>query len=777
MGCASIAFAQGEQGESAEEAPADEPSRGLDSEPADADETEATRDTAPEVVEEAVEEVAEPPTPDEPSEVDDEPELFDLALEGDAIEDFDLEALLREPVVTASGGEAEERVMASANVTVVTRDEIALRGWRSVAEVLSNQPGLYVVDDLVVPSVGVRGVTGGLRAGTRIVRVMIDGTPVNFRPDLTAFLGLELVPIEAVDRIEIAQGPLSALYGANAFLATVNIITLAPGSEPRTEIAGRLTTIRSNVGGGFSAMTSQGNENFGVLLALSADHLDRSGLQITRTFDAQDASLDRYAALLGGTTRDDISTPQSAYMRLFINRPDRPWGRLTIHGGVQRLDSMAELQVNSAMSHDSRVAIDNYWVAVRHEQRWNEHLAHTAEIAFATGRPTRDMSLALPNNPNATYRPQFGYQALNLSGALTWTPLGRQLSFRLGIDAEIDFEDVLFYRQTLNTAVGDREPGHTIDLIDPSTLRQQTLTDVGFALQVSSYPSPSLPGLKLTGDLRVDVINYGTADIPTQLSWRAGAVYQWSPSVTTKLVGGQAFQTPSPVLMFAQGGYGVANNVIGNANVVSIGVPPLRPQRVTGAEAITTLEAFRALHVDFGVFLQNIDDRIVFNQLATDFVAVNEDPVTSLGTLLTLRLRVDRFGAYATFTGQAQIRSDGFSWRPPPQYPNVFGTVGANVDVPEARLRINANVRWAGERGATQSNQLLNDGVFYTLDPYALVDLSVSTANLRIFADFETRLTVAVRNLFDTRYSEPGFAGFDIPNLGRSIWVELRQVF
>jgi len=68
-------------------------------------------------------------------------------------------------------------------------------------------------------------VTAGLRAGTRIVKVMINSVPVNFRPDLTAFIGPEYIPMEAVERIEIAKGPLSALYGADAFLATVNVIT------------------------------------------------------------------------------------------------------------------------------------------------------------------------------------------------------------------------------------------------------------------------------------------------------------------------------------------------------------------------------------------------------------------------------------------------------------------------------------------------------------------------------------------------------------------------
>jgi hypothetical protein len=482
--------------------------------------------------------------------------------------------------------------------------------------------------------------------------------------------------------------------------------------------------------------------------------------------------------VLGQRSQDDVATPMSGFLRVFLGNPERDWGRLTFHGGVQRLDSMAELQVSSAMSHQSRVAIDNYWLALRHEQRWNEHLGHTVEIGYSTGRPTRDMELWIPNNPNASYQPQFGYDALNLGGSLTWSPLGRQLAFRFGIDAEIDFEDILFYRQTFHTEVGDHPSGYSIELLGPNTPREQMLADVGFALQVSSTPSPEdLPGLRLTGDLRLDVIEYGSADIPPQLSWRAGVVYQWSRELTTKIVGGQAFQTPSPVLMFANGGYGIANNVVGNTNVTSFGIQPLRPQTVSGAEIIASISGFEMLNVDVGVYAQNIDDRIVFNQLATDFVAVNEAPRASVGALLSARLAVDRFTAYTTFTGALSVSDQGFSGAPPPQFPNVYGTVGGHLDVPEARLRFNVHLRWAGERGATQSNQLLNDDVFYTLDPYAILDITIGTHDLRIFGESETRFTLSMRNVLDTRYAEPGFAGFDIPTLGRSLWIELRQVF
>ena len=696
-----------------------------------------------------------------------------------AIEDIDLEALLLDPVVTSSGGEAEERVLASGNVIVIRREDFLRNGWRTVAEALSAQVGLYVIDDLVVPSVAVRGVSGGLRAGTRIVRMMINGVEVAFRPDLTAFIGAELIPLELVERVEIVQGPLSAVYGANAFLATINVITRDATDQSSTEVAGRFLLTSGNPGFGFSASTIHGGADWGVLLGATADFVDRSGLTISPTFAAQDPSLERYSQMLGARTSGDLSQPMSAFAQLHVGGVRGAYGRFTLQAGVQRLDSAPELQVGSVMSHRSRLVIDNYHVDLRHEAEWSELVSTTIDVGYSGGRPSGETTLALANNFDATWSPRFGYHAFNGSAAIVISPLGRQLSFRVAGDVVVDVEDILFYRQTSTAPRRDGSGFDSRDLIAPATSRQQTITDIGVALGVTSVPSPEgLPGLRLTGDLRVDFIRYGPVEFPAQLSWRAGVIYQWSRELTTKIVGGQAFQTPSSVLMFAQGGYGIANNVLGNFDVNVLGVPRLRPQVVTGVEAIASLALLDgALEVDVGVFAQSVSDRIAFNQLGTDFVAVNAESQSALGLLLSARLEVDRVGAWANASGQAQILDQGLSLRPPEQYPSIFGAAGVDVSIPEIHLRLGAVMRWAGERGATQSNTLLNDGTRYTLAPYALFDVTLASMDLRVLGDSETRLLVSIRNLFDARYSEPYVAGYDIPNIGRTLWVEVRQVF
>lgn len=57
---------------------------------------------------------------------------------------------------------------------------------------------------------------------------MIDGRSVAIRTTSGNWLGVKPIPLESVAQIAFIRGSASALYGADAFLGVVNIITLKP---------------------------------------------------------------------------------------------------------------------------------------------------------------------------------------------------------------------------------------------------------------------------------------------------------------------------------------------------------------------------------------------------------------------------------------------------------------------------------------------------------------------------------------------------------------------
>ncbi|MGQ0505896.1 MAG: TonB-dependent receptor plug domain-containing protein, partial [Myxococcaceae bacterium] len=84
------------------------------------------------------------------------------------------------------------------------------------------------------------------------VLVLVDG-----RPEWQDFLGFVLWPgmpvgLEEIERIEIIRGPGSALYGANAMLGVINVITRTPGSGPRAAFNGNAGSGKT-AGGSFVA--------------------------------------------------------------------------------------------------------------------------------------------------------------------------------------------------------------------------------------------------------------------------------------------------------------------------------------------------------------------------------------------------------------------------------------------------------------------------------------------------------------------------------------------
>ncbi len=108
-------------------------------------------------------------------------------------------------------------------MSVITAQQIKHTGFRTLADVLETVPGF----DISMNRNGTReiGVRGILEDDSPKVKVLIDGHSINEPGSGGASFNFDDLVVENVERIEIIRGPGSALYGQNAFLAVVNIIT------------------------------------------------------------------------------------------------------------------------------------------------------------------------------------------------------------------------------------------------------------------------------------------------------------------------------------------------------------------------------------------------------------------------------------------------------------------------------------------------------------------------------------------------------------------------
>jgi outer membrane receptor for ferrienterochelin and colicin len=147
-----------------------------------------------------------------------------------------LEQLLDVTIIGASKYEQKQGEAAAA-VSVITRQEIQAFGWRTLAEALASLPGVFATYDGHNTYIGARGLGLPGDFDTRVL-VMIDGNRVNNPTYDSSSFGREFpIDLDLIERIEFIPGPGGAVYGQNAMLGVINVITRKGASLAGAELA------------------------------------------------------------------------------------------------------------------------------------------------------------------------------------------------------------------------------------------------------------------------------------------------------------------------------------------------------------------------------------------------------------------------------------------------------------------------------------------------------------------------------------------------------------
>lgn len=260
-----------------------------------------------------------------------------------------LEQLMNLEVTTVTGASKyqQELTDAPASVSIVTSDDIRKGGYRNLAEVLNSVRGFYTTYNRAYSFVGVRGFSPPGDYGTRLL-VLVDGHRLNDAVYEQAPLGGDFpVDIDLIDRIEVIRGPGSALYGTNAFLAVINVIT-RNGMDLK---GGEL----SASGGSFNAWNGRASGGSklagGVDLLFSGSYRDSAGKQrlsfpefaatnngIAQGLDGENswdllskAAWKDFSLLLLHQTRDK-TVPTASYYTIFNDPGEKVTDRHTLAG-------------------------------------------------------------------------------------------------------------------------------------------------------------------------------------------------------------------------------------------------------------------------------------------------------------------------------------------------------------------------------------------------------------------------------------------------------------
>ena len=153
------------------------------------------------------------------------------------------------------------------SVTAFSAADIEAAGLRDVQDVAMLTPGFNLAPlfggDQATPVI--RGLSTTI--GEPNVGFFVDGVYMGSRQTMTNLLG------NFVERIEVAKGPQSALYGRNTFGGAINYVTRKPSGEFEGEVEGTYGSdgkkaIRATIGG------PMGDNGFSYRLAALADQFD-----------------------------------------------------------------------------------------------------------------------------------------------------------------------------------------------------------------------------------------------------------------------------------------------------------------------------------------------------------------------------------------------------------------------------------------------------------------------------------------------------------------------
>jgi len=143
----------------------------------------------------------------------------------------------------------KRRTNSAVIVNVINSQTISNVQACNLSEGLKFQPGLRVETDCQTcnyTQLRMNGLAGGYS------QILVNGRPI-FSP-LTGLYGMEQLPANMIDRIEVVRGGGSSLYGSSAIGGTVNVITKIPQDN-----AGELNYTYQNIDGQTSDHNISGN--------------------------------------------------------------------------------------------------------------------------------------------------------------------------------------------------------------------------------------------------------------------------------------------------------------------------------------------------------------------------------------------------------------------------------------------------------------------------------------------------------------------------------------
>jgi outer membrane receptor for ferrienterochelin and colicins len=613
---------------------------------------------------------------------------------------------------------------APSSVSIISAEEIAQHGYRTLDDILRNTTGFSITNDRNYSYIGARGFGRTGDYNTRFL-VLIDGHRMNeiIYDSLdtgTAFI----LDMDLVDRVEIVRGPGSALYGANAFFGVMNIITKSGhawnGLKATVEAGSR------NTYGGSAGYGTRFKNGLDILIFGSYQDSKGNRSLYYPEFDtaennhgiAQDADGDRSGHFFASMNFKDLSAQLAASSR----RKTIPTASFDTYFNDRRTYT---LDANAYLDFKYQHSFGNEWDLVAR----SSFNAYKYDGLFPYNSSGDDSSVELVNNVDlnraywlageAQVTRSFGERHRLIAGA-DW-----RYSFRA--DA-INYDDYPQYESYINIREYPYNSGFFLQ--GDVGLHEKLILNAGFRYdRYSSFGGTANP--------------------------RFALIYSPWDKMNFKLLHGYAFRAPNLYERLYQDYQSMAN-------------PALKPERIQTTEILVERFWGRHFRVTGSAYKNKITKLIDWQTNAETNLNmfVNSGKDNSNGIELELEAKnwrgIDGRIGYAV---QRTVSADTLEEMV--NSPRHIAQMSLSLPIQTARC-------WSGlDMHYISSRKTLNDGV---AGGYFLADITLLYRNLLPHID----LKAGIYNVFDRHYAD--VAGEEhrqavIPQDGRSFRISLTYQF
>ncbi len=681
----------------------------------------------------------------------------DPTTSGDIFEIFDEQKQV--DVVYSATLTKQSTDQAPSQIVVLKEADLARYHFRTLAEALNFVAGIDVISDNSYYDVGVRGLFGDMNANGSSIKVLVDGVDTVFRSTGYNAFGYDQIPIAAISRIEIIRGPMSVVYGANAFLGVINVITRA-----NTKTGGGVSiegqTLAKN-----GQITASGNGEYVAKKgfvggSVGYQYEDESGLVLpTQSFvysqprftDDPTARVSRNdfgkrlaANLHGGYTFSDALTL----------RADTNLSYVSASAQYQPYSLLYPQNKISTLRGGGTLTLDYTWTWLTVEGKAWTNIGDTL--------PDARIDLGITD---FTLRREVGYESYGGSARVAVAPVKWISGWVLG-EFDLDNEHL-----NLVQAVPRGAPLNQASTLQPATTIP-LISNIAVSAQTQINPIEAI-GITLGG--RVDEHSiYGANE-----SFRAGVVGALPQIGYAKLLAGRAFKAPTPQQLYWQP-VGIAD-FRGDAG--------LKPQTVNTLELVLGSRALKVVDLQATGFINLVSNRVIYIQQSGLFQAEGIADSTTYGlefeaSLPQLSLAHDQLRLYGALGLTYQHTNSELNellqsllTAQNVLFPDYKGTLLASFEVRPAYLALTARLNLSSSRLTSQTNIQVSGGQLTSLPGNRQFDLGLRTVAFENFSSpILKTLSVQfmVRNVLGANVPFPGYNGFEIPGVPRTYELQLK---